>query len=300
MSKRLLLGIIIVLLITNIATLLFWSADKYVVVDSNGEDRKINSKKPAAMVDGTKISYNEWMTSLRENNGEKHLKTMIGQSVVKQLARQKNIKVDEKVIDREVALLTSTQGVMTEEETNRKEEKWREAITYRYQLEALLTEDVDISADAISKYYEAYHKQYDFKASRQFSHIVVENNETAEKIMKELDQGASFHLLAQEYSIDEETKNDGGYLGFFVKESSFLPSEYDEKGDELEERTYSNPFKSQDGITILYLHRSLPSITFTYDEIKPYIKNELALDKLDQSLTADTLWDELDIEWVYE
>ena len=68
----------------------------------------------------------------------------------------------------------------------------------------------------------------------------------------------------------------------------------------MEERTYSNPFKSQDGITILYLHRSLPSITFTYDEIKPYIKSELALDKLDQSLTADTLWDELDIEWVYE
>src|SRR5690625_8027734 len=127
MSKRLLLGIIIVLLITNIATLLFWSADKYVVVDSNGEDRKINSKKPAAMVDGTKISYNEWMTSLRENNGEKNLKTMIDQSVVNQLATQKTIKVDEKVIDCEVALLTSTQGVMTEDATHRTEAECREA-----------------------------------------------------------------------------------------------------------------------------------------------------------------------------
>src|SRR5690625_3244348 len=173
MSKRLLLGIIIVLLITNIATLLFWSADKYVVVDRNGEDRKRNSKNPAAMVDGTKISYNEWMTSLRENNGEKHLKTMIDQTVVKQLARQKNIKVDEKVIDREIALLTSTQGVMTEEETKRKEEKWHESITYRYQIEALMTEDIDKTAEEISKNNEVYKKQYDYKPSRQFTNIVV-------------------------------------------------------------------------------------------------------------------------------
>lgn len=300
MSKKLLLGIIIVLLITNIATLLFWSADKYVVVDSKGENKKINSKKPAAVIDGTKISYNEWMTSLRESNGEKHLKTMIDQAVVEQLAKQKSIKVDDKVIDREIALLTSTQGAMTEDETDRKEEKWREAIIYRYQLEALLTEDIDIPADEISKYYEAYHKQYDFAASRQFSHIVVESNDTAAKIIKELDEGASFHLLAQEYSIDEETKRDGGYLGFFVKGSSFLPSEYDEKADQMKERTYSEPFKSKDGITILFLHRSLPSIKFTYDEIKPYIENELALDKSEQSLTAAPLWDKLDIKWVYE
>lgn len=300
MSRKLLLGIVVVLLITNIATLLFWNTDKNIVLNTSGDDRKINSKKPVATIAGEKISYDEWMTSLRRNNGEKNLKTLIDRAVVKQLADQKGMKVQEKVIDREIALLTSMQGIMTEDETEQREEEWRDAIIYRYQLEALLTEDVKIPADEISGYYEAYHKQYDFNASRQFSHIVVEDMETAEKVIDELDSGASFNLIAREYSIDEETKDDGGYLGFFVKESSFIPGEYDEKAAEMEQRTYSEPFKTDDAVAILYLHRNLPAITFTYDEIKPYIKSELALNKLDQSLTADSLWDKVDIEWVYE
>lgn len=300
MSKKLLLGIIVILLITNIATLLLWNTDKNIVLESDGEKKKINSKKPVAIIDGKRISYDEWMASLRMHNGESRLKTMIDQTVVDKLAKQRNIRIDEKIIERDIALLLTMQGVMTKEETARKVKNWRESIIHRYQLEALLTEDNNISAEKISKYYEEYHKQYDFQASRQFSHIVVENSETAEKVMQELEQGASFDLLAQEYSIDEDTKDDGGYLGFFVKGNSFIPDAYMEKAVEMDERTYSKPIEVNNGLAIVYLHRKLPAITFTYDEIKPYIEWELALEKSGKSLTASPLWDSADIEWVYE
>ncbi|HLR66642.1 peptidylprolyl isomerase [Virgibacillus alimentarius] len=300
MSRRLLLGIVVVLLITNIATFLIWKTDEKIVIDTGGEEKEINSNKPVAIIDGAKISYDDWVSSLRRDYGEKHLKTLIDQKLVKQLAEQENIHVHEKVIDREIALLTTMQGIMTKEETARMEEKWRESILHRYQLEALLTEGIDISAGEIQKYYEQYHKQYDFQASRQYSHIVVEDKKTVEKIMDELDQGASFRLLAKEYSIDGDTKKEGGYLGFFTNKSSFVPSKYNEKAAKMEERTYSKPFKTTDGFVILYLHRNLPSITFSYDEIKPYIKRELALDKLDQPLTASPLWKKADINWIFE
>ncbi|GGB51288.1 protein secretion protein [Virgibacillus dakarensis] len=298
MSKRLMLGIIVVLLITNTTTLLFWNQEKKVTID--GSDTKINSKKPVATVGNEEISYKNWMESLRQDHGKKQLKQLIDRKLVKRLADKSNIKVNEKVIDREIALLTTMQGVMTKEETKRREKEWRRDIIYRYQLMGLLTKDTEIPEKEIRAYFDSYHKQYDFQASVQVSHIVLPDLETAKKVEKELAEGASFGLLAREYSIDEETRGEGGYLGFFVNSSQFLPNGYADIAKEMEQRSYSKPIKSGNGTAIIYLHRKLPSITFTYDEIKPYIEEELALKKLGQTLTADPLWDKADIEWVYE
>ncbi|SFB31951.1 foldase protein PrsA [Lentibacillus halodurans] len=297
MDKKLLWGIIAVLLVTNIATLIFWKQDGAVSLGHH--DRDINQNEPVASVGNETISYEEWMTSLRENHGQEQLKNLINQQVVQQLAETKNVNIDDKIIAREIALLTTMQRAMTKEETKQKEEEWREDIIYRYQLEALLTADANIPDEEVRAYYEDYQDQYDFQASTEVSHIVVSDVETAEKIITELDNGASFHLLAQEYSLDEETKNNGGYMGFLVNTSQFWPAGYLDKLENMEEHTYSDPFQSDEGISIIYLHRRLPSITFDYEEIKPYVEREMAMDQLDQSLSAESLWDELDLDWVY-
>ncbi|RDW16872.1 peptidylprolyl isomerase [Oceanobacillus chungangensis] len=299
MSKKLLLGIIIVLLITNIATLLFWNQDEKIVLnDNNGKE--VEKKGDVAKVGGEKITYKEWINALTSNFGENQLKKMIDRSVVEQLAKENNIVVDEKVIERELAFLSSMQGVLAEEEIAANEEKWKQDIMYRYQLEQLLTMDIDIPKESIKAHYDEYKNQYNFLASMQVSHIIVDNFDTAEKVKKELDQGAAFPLLAQEYSGDEESRNDGGYLGFITTSSQFFPSGYEEVAKEMKEGTYSEPFQVDTGVAIIYLHRKLPSVTFTYDEIKPYVKSELALQQSQQSLSVDSLWDNLEIEWIYE
>ncbi|PAV28583.1 protein secretion protein [Virgibacillus profundi] len=302
MSKKLLLGIIIVLVITNIASLLFWNKEETVGIDDGAGTgtREINSKEPVASIDDEEISYQDWMEALRSTHGEKQMKMMIDRAVVKQLAEENNIEVHDKVIEREIALLTSMQGVMKEEEFAKKQEKWREEIIYRYQLEQLLTMDTQISEEEIQTYYNEYKNQYDFTASMQLSHIIVQNFDTAEKVIKELGDGASFDLLAQEYSLDEESKKDGGYLGFIKTTSQFFPNGYEEVAMEMEEDSYSEAFAADNGIAIIYLHRKLPSIEFTYGEIKAYVKSELALHETDQSLTANPLWEKLDIEWLYD
>ncbi len=303
MSKRFLLSIVLVLIITNITTLLFWkqadNESKEIVINNLGE-KEIKANQPVATVGDEEILYEDWKKSLQMNRGEMHLKELIDRSVVKQLAEQKNIQINEKVIDHGIALLTTMQGVMNEDEIAEAEEKWREDLLYRYQLESLLAEDITISEEEVQSFYDGYHKQYDFSSSLQFSHIIVENFEMAEKVIKELEAGASFNLLAEEYSIDEETKGLGGYLGYFTSTSQFLPTEYYERAIEMEEHSYSEPFNTAHGVAIVYLHRHLPEITFTYDEIKDQIRNELALNEHEQVLTVDLLWRELDIDWIYE
>lgn len=302
MPKRVLSSIVLVLLITNILTLIFWNKDKpeEVVIDNDDDTvNEIDPKEPVATIEGKDITYDDWVKSLRKNYGRKQLKEMIEKSVVNKLAEEDGIEVNEKVMKRELALLRMTQGVMTKEELEKKETKWKEDIKHRYQMEALLTKDVSIPEEDIKSFYDGYQKQYDFQAATQLSHILVSDLDTAEKVEKELDDGASFPLLAKEYSTDEDSREQGGYMGFYVNTSQFLPDVYLDETEEMEEHTYSEPIQTEDGYAIVYLHSKLPEITFTYDEIKPYVKAELALDESNKDLSAEELWDRLDIDWIY-
>src|SRR5699024_11722644 len=184
MSKKLLLGIIIVLLITNIASLFFWNSGDNETVLS--DEQTINTKEAMASVNGEEISYQDWMAKLRNKHGEKELKTMIDREVVRQLADEKGIEINEKVVEREISMIAAMQGIMTEEEYEAERESWRDDIIHRYQLEFLLTEDTDIPEEDIEQHYTIYQDQYDFTSSLQLSHIVVEDTDTAEKIIEEL------------------------------------------------------------------------------------------------------------------
>ncbi|TRM11134.1 protein secretion protein [Lentibacillus cibarius] len=297
MNRKLLWGMLVVLLVTNIATLIVLNQNKNVRLNSS---TAINKSEPAAVIGDNEIPYDEWIASLREDYGKAQLKKMINHEVVQQLAKKHDIDISEKVIAREMSLLTTTQGVMTDKTLSRKEKKWRKDILYRYQLEALLTSDVQIPEEKVRTYYNKYRNQYDFKSSMQLSHIVVNDLKTAEKIRDKLKDGAQFDLLAEKYSIDKDTKHDGGYLGFFVDASPSIPASYLTVAVDMKERTYSEPIRRADGVAIIFLHRKLPSIAFTYQEIKPYVERELAMDELDQSPSAASLWNELKVEWVYD
>ncbi|BAC12039.1 protein secretion (post-translocation molecular chaperone) [Oceanobacillus iheyensis HTE831] len=301
MSKKLLLGIVVVLLITNIATLLFVgdSNDSEVVSDGKGE-KEINRNEAVATVAGEEISYDEWMTGLRNMQGQKHLKQMIDKEVVNTLAEQEGIEVSEKIIDREVSFLYTMQGILTEDDAVEEEERWREEIKYRYQLEQLLTKNIEIPEEELRSYYDTYGNQYDFSSSVKLSHILVEDMETAEQVYQELEDGASFRLLAREYSIDDETRQNGGYMGSIYTSSQFLLDSYETQAANMENHTYSEPFQAENGVAIMYLHRKLPAIKFTYDEVQPYVHSEVAMHEEGLTLEADQLWEEVDIEWIYE
>lgn len=300
MSKKLLLGIIVVLLVTNIATVIFMNKDESVVVKESGDGQTtITEKEPVATVDGEEIKYSEWMESLREEQGEQQLKTMIDRHIVNQLAAEKNMEIHDKIIERDLAYLTTMQGPLSSDELATEKQKWEKETIYRYQLEFLLTEDITIPEEEIQQYYDKYKNQYNFTEAMQLSHILVPNMETAEKVYAELEGGASFNLLAQEYSIDDTASDANGYLGFINTSSQFFPSGYEEVANELAADSYSEPFVASNGVAIIYLHQQLPEIEFTYDEIKPYVKSELALREENLSLNTAPLWEQLEIDWIY-
>ncbi|APC46775.1 protein secretion protein [Virgibacillus halodenitrificans] len=300
MSKRLLLGIVIVLVITNIATLIYWNKSESTIIDNKENGPVINKKKPVASVNGQDIFYEDWMRQLRLNNGESQLKSMVDQELIRQLAEEKDLDISEKVIQKEISMLTAAEGIMKKEELQRAEKLWREKLVYRYQLQLLLTEGVKIPEDQLQRYYEEYGDQYNFSASMQLSHIIVEDLSTAKKVIRDLEADADFGLLAREYSLDKETRDKKGYLGYIYTNSQFFPEGYKEIALQMDDHSYSEPFATEEGVAIIYLHRYLPEITFTYEEIKKYMKSEIAMQETNQTLSADPLWKEAEIHWLYE
>ncbi|MDL4840505.1 peptidylprolyl isomerase [Aquibacillus rhizosphaerae] len=299
MTRKLLLGMVILLLVTNLTTVAVWINDR---AGGTNEDFSIevDKKNPVATVGNQEIKYREWTNALESEYGKEILTTMINKEVVYQLAEEKNIEISNKLIERELSLLYTMHGVMSKDEIEKRKAEWTEEITYRLYLEALLTEAVEVPEILIDDYYEDNQNQYEFVESIQLSHVLVNDKATADRFISELEDGATFASLAREYSVDEDSRNAGGYLGFFTADSDYLPSGYYDKAMEMKEHSYSDPFLVGNEVAIIYLHRMLPDVSFTYDELKVQIKRELALEQIEANISASSLWEELSIEWIYE
>ncbi|HLR15987.1 MAG TPA: peptidylprolyl isomerase [Bacillota bacterium] len=301
MRKKTLLQIIAILLLINIVTLFLWKKDSSSSVTfTNMDGKEVQKTEEVATIGSHPITYEDWINRLQETHGKEVLEEMVNQELVNQAAEERDISIEEKIIQRDIALLATMQHGRTEEEVSFEKEQWRDQIVYRYTLEALLTEDLSVDEEKVESYYDTYKKQYDFSESIQISHIIVQSMEEAEQVKKELDEGAPFELLAQEYSLDTDTKNNGGYLGHISAKSQFMPEGYFEKAVDMDNFSYSEPFQTGQGVAILYLHEHYPSYTFTYDELKPYIERELLLKDSDEQLGAKNLWETYDVEWMYE
>lgn len=301
MRKKTLFQVIIVLIALNIATLYLLQKDSSA---SNPikkvDDKNVNTNDVVASIGDYSITYGDWINQLRDVHGESELKELINKELVRQAGKEKEITVDEKIIERDIALLATMQHGLAEEEMEKEKERWKKQIVHRYTLEALLTDGQTVDEDKVKDYYDTYKNQYNFKESVQISHILVSDMEEAAQVKGELDDGAPFELLAQEYSLDDDTKNNGGYLGHLSSSSQFMPEGYFKKAKALESFSYSEPFEVDQGAAILYLHEHYPSYEFTYDELQPYIEREFILKDTEEIMKSTDLWEAYDVEWLYE
>lgn len=300
MRNKFIFGILLTLLFTNILTLALWLWSPQSKNTSEGFSVDINPDAPVAKVNDTKITYQQWLTYLENKYGKKALKEMINKDVTNQLADQENLSINEGVVQLELSLLATMEGILTEEAIDQKEQRLEEEVTNRLYLEELVTQDILVSEEEIESYYNQYSEQYHFSPSTQLSHITVEDQATAQKIISELDGGTSFSTLARQYTTDEETRDTGGYLGYFTSSSSYLPSGYFEYAQEMNEHTYSEPIQTEDGVAIIYLHRYLPEVDLSYDQLHAHIRREIALEKMEDVPQATSLWNQLEVDWVYK
>ncbi|WNF24006.1 peptidylprolyl isomerase [Mesobacillus jeotgali] len=229
------------------------------------------------------ITKEELYQSMKEKYGEQALQELLYQKVLAE-----NYEVTDKEVEEKVAELKDELGenfeLVLQQNQLKDEEELKEVLKDQLLMEKAALKDVKVSEDEVKKRYEEY------KPEIKASHILVEDEKTAQEVKKKLDEGAKFEDLAKEYSKDPGSAAQGGDLGFFGP-GKMVP-EFEEAAYALEVNKISEPVKSQHGFHIIKVTEKKEK--GSYEEMKDELEYELKLAQLDSNKIQEVLKRELD------
>lgn len=212
------------------------------------------------------------------------LDSMIEAVLVRQEAKRLGIKVTDKDIDAKLDEIKSSypdENSFNEvvKQSGMTMEQIRQSISDQLIYQALYDKVAPapkISEDELKKYYEENKStQFTKEPEAHLQHILFAENDkaTAEKVLKEIQNGADFGALAAKYSTDPGSKNSGGDLG--SAPTSKYVKEFQEAADKLKVGEVSGLVKTQFGWHIIKKLGETPGGIQPYEEVKDLIKSTL-------------------------
>lgn len=219
------------------------------------------------------ITKGDFDQQLKDRYGKDMLYEMVAQDVM-----TSKYKVSEDAVEKEFKSVKEQAGDQFDLllETNRlkDEEDLKNQIRFKLSMEKAIKESV--TEDDVKEHYKP-----EIKAS----HILVNDEETANEVKKKLDEGASFEELAKQYSEDPGSKENGGDLGYFGP-GKMVP-EFEEAAYKLNVGEISKPVKTSHGYHIIKLtdKKELKP----YDEVKDSIRKDLEEERLTDRTTGQAI-----------
>lgn len=140
-------------------------------------------------------------------------------------------------------------------------------------LEEAFYKNNKISDDEISAYYEA---NKDKLTKYSISHIMLDNEEAANKVYEKLQAGEDFAELAKKESTDTYTAANGGSMG--EVQASSLPKEFSEVIKDLAIGSYSKVFKTNMGFHIVKVEDKKDQLEDLKSEIEQSLKSQKFVD----------------------
>ena len=282
-----LLILIGVLLVCNVLWFVNW----------NKANKSWKTGEEVASVKGEAISREAWLTAMEKEVGRETLLGLVNDKVMEAAAKEYGIKVSDKEINLELALIHS---VDKQAYTGLDEEKERQMIRSTLILEKVLTKDVVIDDKEIKKNYEENSALYNVATAYRTAIIVLPSKSEAQQTLKELSDGSNFNVLAKERSVDPASANLGGDIGYVNDTSENVDKAIVEAASNIKAEKPSDILTLSDGtFAILRVSNIIKGQSFKYREVKDHIKRELALEQLPESVSPETFWKEFDAKWFY-
>lgn len=264
------LAILAVLIVAAIAVFIFLSTRGEVV----------------AKVGSESLTKDDLYTFFVEQNGEAALDTLITKNLINQEVEKENITVSSEDIDAELQeLIDSYGGEETFEQqltaSGLTQEDVKEDIEVNLQIEKLLEPQIEITEEEMQTYFDENKDSFAQTKQVKASHILVEDEETANEVKEKLDSGEDFAELAKEYSTDTASAESGGDLGFFGEGS--MVAEFEEAAFSMKVDEVSDPVKSDYGYHIIKVTEIQEAAEANFDNSKEEIQGIL----LDEKLTTE-------------
>ncbi|MGE7782014.1 peptidyl-prolyl cis-trans isomerase [Peribacillus sp. NPDC097264] len=292
MSKQKLRAIIAGLALLNLLTILIFVIWPFIA-------SKITlGEETAAKIGSKDISREAWINELEKRYGKDVLEEMVDKEVVGQAAKKYKVTISEDEVDRELKMMKTMYGTAGQN-LSKSKAQWKQEIQSNLLLEKLLTKDVTVSEATMEDYYENNKDIYRIPTTYHISQITTSTKDQAEQIIKELNKGVSFPVLAMEKSLDEFTANQGGDMGYISQDNEQISKAYISAAEKLKVGNWSQPVETDEGWAVLYLHEKIDGRQYSYKEVKEQIRRQKALEQIQAPVSGKIFWDEFDVDWVY-
>ncbi len=176
-------------------------------------------KQPVAIVNGAKITRQEFTERLEQAAGEQVLQDLIVRRLLEDAFAQSGLALAPEEVAAEVEKLKKQ--APSEEEWQRfltqqglDEAKLAQEVGFRMKLMKLSQKGLNPTEQDLKKEFERYREDFDRPATVVLSEIVVSSKAEADKVRAELKSPkANFQALARQYSISAMTRERGGRRG---------------------------------------------------------------------------------------
>lgn len=251
-----------------------------------------------ATVGSEKIDRNTWMNAMEREIGRETLQRLINEKVMEAAAKSYKLKVTEEEVDLELALLTASDRQLT---IGNHEQSLREQIRANLILEKVLTHDIVIEEDEIQAYYDEHRSLYNVPTSYRTYVIVTDTEEEAKQTIEEVKDGSNFELLAKERSIDIQSSNLGGDLGYINTSTELMDDKILKTAKDLEKGQLSDPIRLEDGTyAVIRVNDVIEEKNFEFDSVKEQVKRVLAMEQLPLNIRPEVFWKEFKVDWIYQ
>lgn len=195
----------------------------------------------------------------------------IGPQVAMQFQSAEGIKtIIQEMINQEILLLDAKENKLNEEEEFKVVlDHTVDNLLKNYAFSKILSGET-VSDEEVEKYFED-NKAVFAKELVNASHILIDSEEKALEIKKEIEEGKDFAQAAMEYSSCP-SKDAGGELGEFPR-GAMVP-EFEDKAFSMEAGEVSEPVKTQFGYHIIKLNSKSDPANITFESVKEDVRSE--------------------------
>ncbi|MFA9459111.1 peptidylprolyl isomerase [Halalkalibacter sp. AB-rgal2] len=235
-------------------------------------------------VEGVDITEGQLIEELKQQGADAILAQLVSDVVIKNAVASADISEEEieaeleelrsqfqaqfnTTSDEEILELVQTQFNLEEIETM--DDFIDEFVLPGLVLQKLGTEGIDVTDEDVQAYYDENSEQ--FAEQVEASHILVEDEETAEEVLEKLEEGEDFAELAMEYSVDGSAAM-GGELGYFGSGQMVEP--FEEAAFALEVGEVSDIVESDFGYHIIMKTGFRDSFEDFEEEIRETLINQ--------------------------
>lgn len=251
---------------------------------------KSNNSSMIASVNGEEITEDELNESLTTQYGTEVLDTLITNKIIELEAKELGVSVSEEELQAEYDEYASQYGgedallELLDSYGMDVDDVKKDMETYLLTFK-VMEDDLGITEEEIKTYFEENKETYGQAAEVEASHILVEDETTAQEVIDKLNAGGDFAELAKEYSTDTANNEDGGNLGYFGTGEMAEAFETAAFGMEVGEFS-SEPVETEYGFHIIKVTDKMEGKEAVFDEVKDTVYQDLLAAKVNEQYST--------------